>query len=144
MRYYYLSRPPGVGCQPGKWLRRRSYSPPRVPPRTLDDYAQRVHGWVDYEGALDYYMIWRYDLIPSDLAERARFLIARDIIDFGQGQGQDQRQVDRMVGEVIQRYVDHYGVTTLSAMSFYAADYILELVCIVIRQEDWEDWYGTN
>jgi len=84
-------------------------------------------------------MVWRYDLIPADPWERARFLLAREFVDFGQGQGQDQQQVIQAVDIVIQRYIDHYGAVRLSAMSSYAGDYVVELVCLVIRGEEWAD-----
>ena len=136
MKYYYLSRPPGIGCQPDGWANREVFSPARGP----DDYGRVVHGWVKYEGPLDYCMVWKYDLIPADLGERARFLLAREFIDFGQqGQGQNQQQVIQVVDGVIKEYIDRYGVLRLSATSSYAGSYVLELVCLVIRGEEWAD-----
>ena len=73
-KYYYLSRPPGIGCQPDGDISREAWSPtkpiPPLPTQTVDDYRRPAHGFVLYAKPLSYYVAWKHDLLPAEETER--------------------------------------------------------------------------
>ena len=64
-RYYYLNRPPGIGCQPDGFTERERWSPKREIPGT----ERTAHGWVEYLEKLDPYQIWKWEFYPADPVE---------------------------------------------------------------------------
>lgn len=73
-KYYYLSRPPGIGCQPDDSISMETWCPvrpiPPLPTQMMNDYRRPAHGFVLYAKPLSYYRAWKYDLLPADETER--------------------------------------------------------------------------
>jgi len=72
--YYYLNRPPGIGCQPGGFDpdTRETYLPGRYVK------GRHVLGKVEYPKRLPAEEVHRYDLFPADVRERAELVLARE------------------------------------------------------------------
>lgn len=68
-RYYYLSRPPAIGCQPAGFTDREAWMPVQDIPGT----EWPAFGWVEYAKPLDFIQVWKYDLRPADADELARY-----------------------------------------------------------------------
>lgn len=69
-RYYYLLRPPSIGCQPQGGINRETFTY-FGPVEALD--GMKAHGWVEYDEPLEFDQIWRFDLMPANELERAKY-----------------------------------------------------------------------
>jgi len=70
--YLYSSRPPGIGCQPDGWVDRETWLPAR-------EVNGRHHfGKVEYNVALSFEAIRRYELWPENELERAEMVFWRE------------------------------------------------------------------
>lgn len=65
--YYYVNRPPGMGCQPDGWVEREDYF------GRTDRQHSPYHGHVRYDRRLTLDEIYRYELEPNDLVEGALY-----------------------------------------------------------------------
>ena len=65
-KYYYINRPPSIGCQPDGWIEREGWRPRR------DVNGRPFHGFAVYEQKLTPKQIWQYELYPEDIMERAK------------------------------------------------------------------------
>ena len=65
-KYYYLSRPPGIGCQPSGFIEKEAWTPKQYPP----EFPRGAWGWVEYEERLLMRDSWRSDLFPVDPVEQ--------------------------------------------------------------------------
>jgi hypothetical protein len=72
-KYYYLLRPPGIGCQPDNSIEREYWQPVRDIP--IPDTSRHAHGWVTYADKLDIEVVWKYDLLPDNELERLNYLL---------------------------------------------------------------------
>jgi hypothetical protein len=68
--YYYLNRPPGIGCQPDGWTETETWMPAQPIPGQETRHAL---GWVKYPEPLDHLRAWRFDLHPADPVELAHY-----------------------------------------------------------------------
>jgi hypothetical protein len=76
-RYYYRSRPPGIGCQPDGFTGRESWLPARDCPMGMG----HCFGWAEYPARLSLDRVYRYDLVADDLLERAVYVFRRHFDD---------------------------------------------------------------
>ena len=60
-RYWFLLRPPGIGCMPHGWALKEYWQPTQKIPGT-ERYA---HGWVEYTKSLAHEQVWFFDLLPA-------------------------------------------------------------------------------
>ena len=74
-RYLYLNRPGSIGCQPDGYTAMESGLPKR--------YIGEIDcfGWVEYAEALDAQDVYRYDLLPAEPVEQARYSLWRHQCD---------------------------------------------------------------
>jgi hypothetical protein len=75
LKYYYVNRPGGIGCQPEGWEDIHSGLPKTI--READWGEVDSFGWVTYPEPLDFELIWKYDLVPHDEPEWARYMLWR-------------------------------------------------------------------
>ncbi len=73
-KYYYLSRPPGIGCQPDGFLERKEWYPKRFP----EEFPRGAWGWVTYPERLPMKSIWLKDLFPVERVEELCFRAWQD------------------------------------------------------------------
>jgi len=73
-RYYYLNRPPSIGCQPDGFVNREAWSPKQTIPGT----EWTAHGWVEYPEPLEPYQVWKWEFRPADDAELDEYLDWRE------------------------------------------------------------------
>lgn len=71
-KYYYLVRPPNIGCQPDGYDSQESF----VPRREVN--GRLVWGTVTYPRRLTADEVYRYDLAPTDIKEQAELVFARE------------------------------------------------------------------
>lgn len=73
-RYYYLNRPPGIGCQKDGFVDRECWMPARV-----INVGRNALGWVDYPFRLDFEDIWKWELWPDDTDELESYCEWRNV-----------------------------------------------------------------
>jgi hypothetical protein len=76
-RYYYLLRPPDIGCQPDGFAYRDGGLPRKTIKTSNGDYVD-AFGWVEYYTPLSFEQVWKYDLQPDNPVERGRFTLWLD------------------------------------------------------------------
>lgn len=65
-KYFYLNRPPGIGCQPSGYSERETWYPKQF----RDEFPRGAWGWVTYPERLKLYDAWAKDLFPADPVEQ--------------------------------------------------------------------------
>jgi len=70
-RYYYLLRPPGIGCQPDNFVDRKGG---REQMTLIGGRNWTIHGWVDYTQPLKAEELYKWDLWPHNAAEVVNYL----------------------------------------------------------------------
>lgn len=69
-KYFYINRPAGYGCQPDGFSRYEAW----IPAREVVGLGYRSFlGEVEYPIRLAAVDVWKYDLIPADPVERAKY-----------------------------------------------------------------------
>ena len=68
-RYFYLSRPPDIGCQPDGWLNREGGLPKKI--YEVNGVFQNSFGAIEYPSLLPFEVSDKYDLMPADPKENA-------------------------------------------------------------------------
>ena len=71
-RYYFLSRPPGIGCQPDGFANREYWRPKQEIPGT----ERTAHGWVEYPEKLTAEQVEHWSFWIADVLERAEYVFA--------------------------------------------------------------------
>ncbi len=74
-RYYLVNRPPSQYTMEPGWVNYETWSPPRNPG---DGTGWRYHGFVEYACALDFEMVWKWELRPADPHELEMYQDWRD------------------------------------------------------------------
>jgi len=72
-RYYYLNRPPGIGCQPDGFVDRKTWMPGRVLNFGQREMVYHALGWVEYLEPLDPEQVWKWELWPHDDGEYEQY-----------------------------------------------------------------------
>ena len=78
-RYYYLNRPPAIGCQPDGFIDRESWMPAK--PQLLIGKGRdpwHVLGWVEYPEPLAAELVWKWELWPHEAAQVSIYLDRRE------------------------------------------------------------------
>ena len=66
-RYYYLNRPPNIGCQPDGFMDREAWMPGHIVS------GRNCLGWVEYPEPLEPEQVWKWEFMPADDAEYDAF-----------------------------------------------------------------------
>lgn len=119
-KYYYLLRPPGIGCQPDGSTEREAWQPVRDIP--IPDTGRHAHGWVTYAEKLDMQTAWKYDLLPDDTLERLDYLLWLHA-------GRDNKERDWLFHDYAE-----VGKDELERLR-KRGDYVAELVCGIMELE---------
>lgn len=71
-KYFYINRPAGYGCQPDGFDRHEAW----IPARSVEGLGDRAFlGEVEYPIRLSPVDVWKYDLLPADPVERAKYAL---------------------------------------------------------------------
>ena len=73
-KYFYLTRPPGIGCQPDGYTDTQIWLPMQYP----EEFPRGAFGYVIYSAPLPVSQILRYDLFPADPLEKALYMAWQD------------------------------------------------------------------
>ena len=92
-RYFYLLRPPSIGCQPEGFTDRQG-GLPKKDWEMSSGQSLHAFGYVEYFKPLKFEQIWRYDLLPDNDVERARLY-------FWEKAGRDARRAKEIESEYI-------------------------------------------
>jgi len=76
-RYFYINRPPGIGCQPEGFVDREMWMPAK-PQLLIGRGEWNVLGWVEYPEPLDQEQIWLKELYPRNAWEVSLYLDWRE------------------------------------------------------------------
>lgn len=116
-KYYYLLRPPGIGCQPDNSVEREMWYPVGLIPGGSGRHA---HGWVTYNDPLPRETVWRFDLLPDDTIEQLNYFL--------------WLQADRKEAEM-QWFIEDYTAVGLEELGRLRerGDFVAELVLGLIE-----------
>ena len=76
-RYYYLNRPPSIGCQPDGFVDREAWMPARTHP-VVGGGTRHFLGWVEYPTPLEPEQVWKWELLPRTAWETERYFQWRE------------------------------------------------------------------
>ena len=67
-RYFYINRPPGIGCQPVGFVDRETWMPTRTH-KGVGGNTRHFYGWVEYTEPLEPEQIWKWEFEPRNAWE---------------------------------------------------------------------------
>ena len=76
-RYFYINRPPGIGCQPEGFVDREIWMPAKTH-KVVGGNNRYFLGWVEYPEPLEPELVWKWELMPRDMCETNRYLDWRE------------------------------------------------------------------
>lgn len=78
-KYYYLNRPPSIGCQPDGFTERECW----MPMQQIPGSERMAFGRVTYPEHLEFDQVWKYDLLPAAKKDQAEMVFWREGDDAG-------------------------------------------------------------
>ena len=99
-KYFYLYRPPSYGCQPSGWINQEGGLPQKMYKTQWGEL--RSFGWVEYTEPLTVEQVWKWEFIPDDQTEYAKYV-------FWEYAGRNQDDADALIEDYVQAYKTKTG-----------------------------------